>query len=62
MRWYWLIVVLASCYSIAQSDASKRKSYETRAASPHGPAIERVVALAFLALATWQSLVLWSPR
>lgn len=62
MKWYWLLAILAAVVSIVQSDESKRKRWEAKAEDDNAPNVDRLGSLLVLALAIWQSIVLWSPQ
>lgn len=62
MKWYWLVGIVVSAIGIVTSDATKRERWQAKADDKNAPNVDRLGSLLFLALATWQSIVLWWPR
>jgi hypothetical protein len=62
MKWFWLLVIVASVASLVASDEAKRKRWRSLADDANGPTYHRVTSLLNLAVAAWQSVVLWWPR
>ena len=61
MKWLWLVLVVAMCINLTVTDEQWRKHWEKRA-SDQNPTRDRICCLLMLALAVWQSIVLWSAR
>lgn len=62
MRWFWLFVIFTTVWSLLQSDETKRDEWRRRAEREWSPTADRVASLLMMALAIWQSFVIWGGR